>query len=172
MEENNMSVEEHREKSRKTVKVLVVTVSDTRTKETDISGKIIKEILEKHGHKIVDHIIIENDENIINTFMENEITWFRAEVIIFTGGTGISSKDKTVNLIEKMLDKKLDGFGELFRYLSYKDIGTASVLSRAMAGVAGNSLVICLPGSPDGVTLALEQIILPEIGHMVMEIAK
>ncbi len=167
-----MSLEEHREKSRKSVKVLVVTVSDTRTKETDTSGKLIREILEKHSHKIVDSIIIENDANIIQTFVENELTWFRAEAIIFNGGTGISSKDITVNLLEKMLDKKLDGFGEFFRYLSYKEIGTAAMMSRAMAGVAGSTLIICLPGSPKAVTLAMEKLVLPEIGHMVMEIFK
>ncbi|HPZ08896.1 MAG TPA: molybdenum cofactor biosynthesis protein B [Candidatus Eremiobacteraeota bacterium] len=167
-----MSLEEHRKKSPGSVKVIVMTVSDTRTKETDETGKIIKELLEKNSHVIVDYQIIENDREIITNFIENELTWYRSQAIIFNGGTGISSKDMTVEIVEKLLDKKLHGFGEFFRYLSYKEIGPAAMLSRSMAGVAGSTLIICLPGSPKAAKLAMEKLILSEIGHMVMEIMK
>ncbi len=167
-----MSLKEHKEKAPARVKVMVVTVSDTRTKETDETGKIIVHALKEASHEVIDHIIMENTADPIKSFIERELVWYRTQVIIFNGGTGISSKDITVDIVEKMLDKKLDGFGEMFRYLSYKEIGTASILSRTMAGVAGSTLIICLPGSPKAAKLALEKLILPEIGHMIFEITK
>ena len=167
-----MSLKEHRKKSPQSVKVIVVTVSDSRTKETDVTGKYIAETLKKESHEIVDHVIMENNSQSIEAFIAREMVWYRAQVLIFNGGTGISSKDITVNAVEKMIDKKLDGFGELFRALSYKEIGSAAILSRAMAGVAGSTLIICLPGSPKASELALEKLILPEIGHMVFEVLK
>lgn len=167
-----MSVEEHKKDAPKNVTIIVVTVSDTRTKETDESGKIIVDLLKNSGHEIIDHIIMENNESVLKTFIEHELVWYRAQVILFNGGTGISSRDITVETVEKLMDKKLDGFGEIFRYLSYKEIGTAALMSRTMACVCGSTIVICLPGSPKAVKLAMEQLVLREIGHMVGEVTK
>jgi len=167
-----MSLEEHRKQALKKVSAIIVTVSDTRKEETDECAGLIKDFLAVNSHKMVDYMIIKNDGNALKDLMEKEIKLKRTQVIIFNGGTGLSSKDITVTVLENFFDRKIDGFGELFRYLSYNEIGTAALLSRTCAGVARGILIICLPGSPKAVKLALDKLILPELGHMVKEIEK
>lgn len=164
-----MGYEEHKEKSPKSVRCAVLTISDSRTEETDESGKLIKEKLSQNGHKIVAYSLLKNDAVAIKNKINELLSKDEVQVIIASGGTGVSQRDITIETLSPMLEKKLDGFGELFRFLSFQEIGTASVMSRAMAGVVRGKVIICIPGSLGAVTLAMDKIILPEIGHMVRE---
>lgn len=163
---------EHKEQSPKSVVCAVITISDSRTEATDESGMTLKEKLAGNGHRLLFYALLKNDADAIKKQVQDLLQRSDLQVIITTGGTGASRRDITIETISPLLEKKLDGFGELFRYLTYQEIGTTSVMSRAMAGVAGGKIVICLPGSLGAVTLALEKIILPEIGHMVREAAR
>ena len=165
-----MGYREHKCHSLKNVSVAVITVSDTRTKENDESGKYIIEKLEENSHKIISYSIIRDEENLIRDEIKKLINNDDAQVIITNGGTGISRRDVTIDVVEDLLDKKLDGFGEIFRYLCYKEIGSPAVMSRAVAGAVKNKIIICLPGSLGAVKLGIEKLIIPEIGHLVWEI--
>lgn len=164
-----MSHHEHKELSPKSVNCAVLTISDSRTEATDESGRFIKEQLAGHGHQVLFHALLKNDAPAIRETIEELLARNDVDVIITTGGTGVSHRDVTVETVSPMLDKRFDGFGELFRYLTYQEIGTTSVMSRAVAGVAQDKVMISLPGSLGAVTLAIDKIILPEIGHMVRE---
>ncbi len=164
-----MSHHEHKEKSPKSVTCAVLTISDSRTEETDESGRFLREKLHENGHRLLFYALLKNDADAIKKQVGNLLQQPDMQVIITTGGTGAGHRDVTVETITPFLEKKLDGFGELFRYLTYQEIGTTSVMSRAMAGVANGKILISLPGSLGAVTLATEKIILPEIGHMVRE---
>jgi molybdopterin adenylyltransferase len=166
------STQEHRESAPESISCAVVTVSDTRTEETDKSGKIIKDALTKAGHAIIDYRIVKDEAIEIETLLNELASRDDADAIIFNGGTGISNRDTTFDVIDRMLEKKLDGFGELFRWLSWYEIGPASMLSRATAGTYRNSLVFLTPGSSNAVNLAMEKLIAPEVAHMVFEIRK
>jgi molybdenum cofactor biosynthesis protein B len=137
--------------------------------ETDESGKLIKQRLLDKGHKIVYYTILKNDAAILKNKIAELIQQEEVQVIITSGGTGLSHKDVTVDTVQAMLEKQLDGFGELFRQLTYQELGTASIMSRATAGVINGKIIICFPGSLGAATLAMDKIILPEIGHMVRE---
>jgi molybdenum cofactor biosynthesis protein B len=165
-----MGYREHKCHSLKNVAVAVITVSDTRTKENDESGKYIMKKLEENSHKIIFYSIIRDEENLIRDEIKKLINNNDVQVIITNGGTGISRRDVTIDVVDGLLDKKLGGFGEIFRYLSYKEIGSSAIMSRAVAGAAKNKIIICLPGSFDAVKLAIEKLILPEIGHIVWEL--
>lgn len=155
------------------VNCAVVTVSDTRNKETDKSGKLIMELLTDSNHQVNMYEIVPDDEATIRRTVENAVTNHAIEAVIVNGGTGISNRDVTIESIQPLFDKELPGFGELFRYLSYEfDIGTASMLTRAICGVANNRIVFSIPGSSGAVKLAMEKLIIPELGHMVTEINK
>lgn len=167
-----MGYKEHKKQALKSVKVAVITVSDTRTKENDESGKYLMKSLEEKGHDIVSYCIIKDEKELIKDEIEKLVNNNEAQVIITNGGTGISRRDVTIDVAENLLDKKLDGFGEIFRYLSYKEIGSPAVMSRAVAGTVKNKILICLPGSLDAVKLAIEKLIVPEIGHMLWEVSK
>lgn len=157
----------------KNIPCAVITVSDTRTEETDRSGKCIMKLLKEAGHFVNKYKIIPDDKDQIQEIIEQMIHHEQIKAIIVNGGTGISNRDVTIESIEPFFDKQLPGFGELFRYFSYKyDIGTASMLSRAVCGVANHRLIFSIPGSTGAVTLAMERLILPEIGHMIKEIHK
>lgn len=147
----------------------VLTISDSRMEQDDESGKLLKEKLSRNGHKMLAYAVLKNDADAIKRKIEELLKLADLQVIITSGGTGISHRDITIETISPMLNKNLDGFGELFRFLTYQEIGTGSIMSRAMAGVVGGKVVICLPGSLGAVTLALGKIILPEIGHLVRE---
>lgn len=164
-----MGYEEHKEKAPRSVSCAAITISDSRTEENDESGKLIKEKLSQNGHKVIFYSILKNEADAIQKKTYELLEQEEVQVIITSGGTGVSHRDVTIESISPILKKKLDGFGELFRLLSYQEIGTASVMSRAMAGVAGGKVIICLPGSLGAVSLAMEKLILPEIGHMVRE---
>ncbi|MFH1031571.1 MAG: molybdenum cofactor biosynthesis protein B [Chloroflexota bacterium] len=164
-----MGYEEHKEKSPKSVSCAVLTISDSRSEETDESGKLIKERLSQNGHKVAAYSLLKNDAIAIKNRINELLSKDEVQVIITSGGTGVSHRDITIETLFPMLEKKLDGFGELFRLLTFQEIGTASVMSRAMAGVAKGKVIICIPGSLGAVTLAMDKLILFEIGHMVRE---
>ncbi|UCD09706.1 MAG: molybdenum cofactor biosynthesis protein MoaB [Dehalococcoidales bacterium] len=163
-----MSHLEHKELSPQAVSCAVLIISDSRTEKTDESGKYLTEKLEDTGHTVVDYALLKNDPEAIKKKLE-ELLNQDIQVIIASGGTGVSMRDVTVETVTPMLDKMLDGFGELFRTLSYTEIGTASIMSRAIAGVISGKIIVCVPGSLAAVKLALDKIILPEVGHMVRE---
>jgi molybdopterin adenylyltransferase len=168
-----MSTHEHKKEAPRTVHCKVITVSDTRTRETDKSGKLMMELLEQAGHKIVDYVIVKDEEGPIKAEILKGCAKEEIEVILTNGGTGIAKRDVTIETIQNLLDKEIVGFGELFRMLSYQeDIGSAAILSRAIAGVVNNKAVFSTPGSTGAVKLAMNKLILPEIGHVVREIQK
>ncbi len=165
-----MGHREHHEKAGGQVKVFIVTVSDTRTIDTDASGAIIRDKLEAAGHIVAGHRIIKDETSEINNLLDTMPETVQA--VIFNGGTGISRRDTTYDALEARLDKTLPGFGEIFRMLSYEDIGPAAMMSRAVAGIAGGTVVVSIPGSSGAVTLAMEKIIIPEIAHIVWEASR
>lgn len=165
-----MGVKDHKKKAKKNMKCAVITVSSSRVKEDDESGKIISSILETNGHKIIYYNILKDDLELLKTEVQKLIIDGEVEIIILNGGTGISKKDVTIEAVSQLFEKKLSGFGELFRALSYKEIGSASIMSRAIAGVANSKIIICIPGSPNAVRLAVEKIIINELAHMVWEV--
>jgi molybdopterin adenylyltransferase len=168
-----MSVQEHKKQAAKVVGCKIITVSDTRDKETDKSGKQMIELLENEGHNIIDYVIVKDEsvpiENEIIKGCNNE----EIDVILLNGGTGIAKRDVTIETVQNLLEKEIVGFGELFRMLSYQeDIGSSAILSRAIAGVVKNKAVFSTPGSTGAVKLAMHKLILPEIGHVVRELQK
>ena len=167
-----MGTDEHKAKSPKTVGCMVVTVSDSRNRENDLSGDLICSLLEEGSQLLVDRVIVKNNPLDIEGAIIRGMQHPEVQAIILSGGTGISPRDNTTDAVEEHLDKSLDGFGELFRYLSFKEIGPSAMLSRAVAGVSGRKVLFSIPGSPKAVELALRKLILPEIGHMVREASK
>jgi molybdenum cofactor biosynthesis protein B len=149
----------------------IITISDTRTPETDTSGAAIRAGLENQGHTVVRYAVA-RDEPAEIVALVRELIGVGCQVILTNGGTGISRRDSTFEAIDGLLQKRLPGFGELFRMLSYADIGPAAMLSRATAGTLGDALIFCLPGSSGAVRLALEKLILPELPHLVWEILR
>ena len=148
----------------------VITVSDTRTIETDRSGQLIKQLLTQAGHQILTYTIVKDEPAAIRdllTYLEHQ---FKLEAIILTGGTGIAPRDTTYDVISNWLDRTIPGFGEIFRYLSYKQIGSRAIASRAVAGVKQQKLVFSLPGSSNAVKLGITELILPELNHLVKQI--
>jgi len=164
-----VSYQEHKEKAPQKVSCAVLTISDTRTEQDDESGKLITEKLSQNGHRVMFYSVLKNEADSIKRKIYELLRQEELQVIITSGGTGVSHRDITVDTISPILEKKLDGFGELFRFLSYQEIGTASIMSRAIAGAAGGKVILCLPGSLGAANLAMDKIILPEIGHMVRE---
>jgi molybdenum cofactor biosynthesis protein B len=152
--------------------VHVVTVSDTRTVETDSSGRLAKELLSAAGHTITGYTILRDEPAEVAALIRRIADEGTADAILTSGGTGVSSRDSTIEAIGSLLDKRLDGFGELFRMLSYAEIGAAAMLSRAVAGLHRHVVVFATPGSSNAVRLALEKLILPELGHLVGEMRK
>jgi len=166
------SVEKHREASPEEIRVAVLTISDTRTLETDTGGNIIAESMRAAGHKVVSRGIVKDDAPRIKEVLEGLLADEGVDAIITTGGTGVSARDTTYEVVSRLIDKKLDGFGEIFRILSYEEVGAAAILSRAVAGAAGTKFVACLPGSTNAVRLATEKLLVPEISHVVFELRK
>jgi molybdenum cofactor biosynthesis protein B len=166
------SVHKHRESAPEHVRVAVLTISDTRTPETDTGGDTIEELMRGACQEVVERGIVKDDAARIRTELVDLLVRPDVDAVITTGGTGISARDTTYEVVERMLDKRLDGFGEIFRMLSYEEIGAAAVLSRAVAGAVGTKLVACLPGSRNAVRLAVEKLLAPEIPHIVFELKK
>ncbi|MBB5172945.1 MogA/MoaB family molybdenum cofactor biosynthesis protein [Texcoconibacillus texcoconensis] len=168
-----MGVNQHRKEAPKNVKCMIVTVSDSRTKATDKSGKLIIDLLKEAGYEVTDYQITKDEYTSIREMVRGADNRSDIEAIIFNGGTGITLRDTTYEAVSSMLDKTIPGFGELFRFLSFRDdIGAAAMLSRAVAGVRGKTAVFSIPGSSGAVKLATEQLIIPELTHVMREIYK
>jgi molybdenum cofactor biosynthesis protein B len=164
--------EEHKQLGPKAVKCAVVTVSDTRTPETDYGGRTVAYTLADSGHRVTRRWIVRDDPAEIQDALNEAFEDDEIEAVLFTGGTGIARRDVTYEVVAAALEKTIEGFGELFRYLSYKHIGPAAMLSRAIAGVARGKLIAALPGSQDACSLAMEKLLVPELGHIIQQLKK
>lgn len=169
-----MGHEEHRERAPRTVACAVVTVSDTRTEETDTSGAAIRALLGAAGHAIASYRILKDEPTAIIETLRALAASGEVDAVILNGGTGISRRDSTFEAVSNLLMKRIEGFGEIFRALSFQEIGAAAMLSRAVAGLVGERgmVVFSIPGSEAAVRLAMERLILPEIGHVVYEMRR
>jgi molybdenum cofactor biosynthesis protein B len=160
---------EHKREAPRSVRCYVLTISDSRTEDTDTGGLAIRELLEAAGHQVVGRAIVRDDRDLVRGAIERQLVNPDVQVVITTGGTGITARDSTFEAVSALLDKRLDGFGELFRMLSFEQIGSAAMLSRACAGLAAGRIVVALPGSEAAVRLAMERLLIPELGHLVRE---
>jgi len=160
-------VTEHKGKAHRTVRCAVITLSDTRTEETDTSGKRIKDLLAEQGQPVVAYRILKDEPEQLAAVVQALLAQPEVDAIITNGGTGIAPRDTTFEAIQGLLEKEISGFGEMFRMLSYSDIGAAAMLTRATAGVANGKVIISLPGSTGAVELGMTKLVLPELGHMM-----
>ncbi len=167
-----MSHVEHKAQAPVSVACYVLTVSDSRTPDTDTSGRAIRQMLEDAGQMVTGHAIVKDEPAQVTSHVRAQLADPRTQVIITTGGTGVTSRDGTFEAIDRLLEKRLDGFGELFRMLSFPEIGAAAMLSRATAGTAARKAIFVLPGSEHAVRLAMTRLILPELGHVVQQLSK
>ncbi len=163
---------EHRAQSPATTRCFVLTISDTRTPETDTGGDAIVELLETAGHEVAARRIVPDEPAEVQSTIRVALEDAGVHAVITTGGTGISARDRTYEAIGELLERRLDGFGELFRMLSYQEIGSAAMLSRATAGTARGRIILSLPGSEHAVRLAMHKLVLPELGHLVREASR
>jgi molybdopterin adenylyltransferase len=163
---------EHKAEAPRSIRCFVLTVSDTRTEATDTGGRTISDLLTAAGHQVVGRSIVKDDPQHVRDAVHRQLADDAAQVIITTGGTGITSRDSTYEAISSLLEKQLDGFGELFRMLSYEEIGASAMLSRATAGLAHGRIIVALPGSEAAVRLAMQKLLLPELGHLVQQATK
>ena len=163
---------EHKANAPQSIGCWVLTISDSKTPETDTSGKLIRELLTGAGHTVAGSGIVRDEPTEVQRVIREACANDAVRAVIMTGGTGITSRDSTFEAVESMLDKRLPGFGELFRMLSYQEVGGAAMLSRAQMGVARGRIVVSLPGSPNACRLALEKLLLPELGHLVRELSR
>jgi molybdenum cofactor biosynthesis protein B len=165
-----VALEEHRKTAVAGVRCAVLTISDTRAVETDVSGRAIVELLEGARHVVAKRQILRDEPKDVHDAVLGQIGG--VDAVITTGGTGITSRDSTYEAIASLLDKRLEGFGELFRVLSYQEIGSAAMLTRATAGVARGTAIFMLPGAENAVRLAMTKLILPELGHVIRELRR
>ncbi|MBI4641828.1 MAG: molybdenum cofactor biosynthesis protein MoaB [Candidatus Tectomicrobia bacterium] len=165
-----MAHEEHKQAAQRSLSCAVITVSDTRTEETDTSGRLILDLLKEEKHNIAEYTIIRDEQHAIRAAIKSLLEREGVQAIVLNGGTGISPRDVTCEVVESFLEKRLDGFGEIFRYLSFQEIGSAAIMSRAVAGTVGGKILISLPGSTGAVRLAMTKLVLPELGHMVSQV--
>ncbi|MCC6747485.1 MAG: molybdenum cofactor biosynthesis protein MoaB [Deltaproteobacteria bacterium] len=170
---HSKSTEEHRHHAAKKgpVTLAIVTVSDTRTPETDESGRLLRERAELAGHMVAAYEIVPDDPATVRELLDR-LAAGPAQLVLFNGGTGLSKRDSTYEALAERLEKTLPGFGELFRMLSYEQVGAAAMLSRAVAGVYRGKVVVCTPGSPAAVSLAWEKLLEPELAHLAWEVAR
>ena len=167
-----MSSLEHKALAPISVACFVLTVSDTRTEANDTGGQAIRELLERAGHSISGHDIVKDEPSQVTAIVRRQLAEQATQVIITTGGTGISARDTTYEAVTALFEKRLDGFGELFRMISFHQIGSAAMMSRATAGTVGRKAIFVLPGSPAAVRLAMEKLIVPELGHVMQQLQK
>ncbi|MSO56983.1 MAG: molybdenum cofactor biosynthesis protein MoaB [Acidobacteria bacterium] len=167
-----MSHLDHRATSPSSVRCYVLTISDTRQPGTDSSGQAIAALLEAGGHTVAGRDIVRDDAAGIRLALDARLSDPAVQVIVTTGGTGITSRDSTYEVVSALLEKRLEGFGELFRMLSYQEIGPAAMMSRACAGRARGKLIVSLPGSEHAVRLAMNKLVVPELGHLVRELSR
>ncbi|MDJ0867810.1 MAG: MogA/MoaB family molybdenum cofactor biosynthesis protein [Myxococcota bacterium] len=170
--EHPSSAHRHRHHAPRSVPAVVITVSDTRTLEDDTGGALLAELLEGGGHQVLARVIVADEIEAIRKAVDEAIMRADVRAVLLTGGTGIAARDVTPEAIQPILDRPLPGFGELFRQLSYEEIGSAAMLSRALAGTARGRVLFALPGSRAAIRLALEKLVLPELGHLAAEAAK
>lgn len=163
------SVVQHRADSPTAVRCVVVTVSDTRTPATDTGGDLLANLLIQAGHSVMAREIIPDEPNQLQAVLHQYTQDPDVDACLFTGGTGISRRDRTCETIGNALEVPLPGYGELLRYLSYQEIGAAAMLSRALAGLIGRKVILTMPGSPAAIRLAMEKLIGPELSHLVRE---
>ena len=166
------SLTEHKARGPVSICCGIITCSDTRTPETDKSGQLLRELLSKEGHQIDAYHIVKDEPANVQKLIQDLANKQTLAAIIINGGTGISQRDSTFEAIDGLLEKRLVGFGEIFRYLSYKDIGSPALLSRATAGLYQGKVIFSIPGSSGAVRLAMEALIIPELSHIVGEIQK
>ncbi len=167
-----MSHIEHRAAAPTSVRCYVLTISDSRTEATDTSGRVIQDLLSGNGHQVTGRQILPDDPARVRAALRAQLANPDVQAILTTGGTGISSRDNSYEAIDSLLEKRLTGFGELFRALSYQEIGAAAILSRACAGISQGKVILSVPGSEHAVRLAMTKLILPELGHLVREAAR
>ncbi|WP_442481473.1 MogA/MoaB family molybdenum cofactor biosynthesis protein [Aeoliella sp. SH292] len=167
-----MSVQQHRQAGETSLRVAVLTVSDTRTLETDKGGALVIELLAAAGHEVADREIVPDEPMLVQAMLEQWVANETIDAVLITGGTGISARDNTFEVVALMLTRLLPGYGELFRMLSYQEIGAAAMLSRAVGGLCDQTIVLTMPGSTAAVRLAMEKLIVPELGHLVHEARK
>jgi molybdenum cofactor biosynthesis protein B len=151
---------------------MVITCSDTRTPDTDTSGQLIQKLLKEQGHRVIAYHLVKDEPSKIKAKVKAALTDKKIQAIIINGGTGISKRDSTFEAVDAMLEKRLVGFGEIFRYLTYQDIGSPAIMSRATAGIIKGRVLFSTPGSENAVRLAMEKLILRELGHLVKELSK
>jgi len=161
-----MSHQQHRQQAPGSIRCAVITVSDTRTPENDTSGQYMQQTLTQAGHTVSAYSIVKDEPEDIRRLLTHFIQAEDTDAILLSGGTGLAPRDGTYEVVQSCLEKELTGFGELFRYLSYEEIGAAAMMSRATAGVARGTVIVSMPGSSAAVRLAMEKLILPELAHM------
>ena len=163
---------EHRATAPRSVGCWVLTISDTKTPETDTSGALIRQLLLDAGHAVVGSTIVRDEPKDVQRVIREACVTDAVRAVIATGGTGITSRDSTYEAIDALLDKRLPGFGELFRMLSYEEVGAAAMLSRAQLGIHARRIIVSLPGSPNACRLALEKLLIPELPHLIREVSR
>lgn len=163
---------EHKSHAPKLIGCMVITCSDTRTPDTDTSGQLIQKLLKEQGHRVIAYHLVKDEPSKIKAKVKAALTDKKIQAIIINGGTGISKRDSTFEAVDAMLEKRLVGFGEIFRYLTYQDIGSPAIMSRATAGIIKGRVLFSTPGSENAVRLAMEKLILRELGHLVKELSK
>ncbi|MFM8172649.1 MAG: molybdenum cofactor biosynthesis protein B [Pirellulaceae bacterium] len=169
---DNSPSQSHRDQAPQSVGVAVITVSDTRTLLDDLGGALIVQLLELAGHRVMARSIIIDQQERITEAVEAMLADPQVDAVLLTGGTGLAARDQTTEAVQRLFDAEVPGYGELFRMLSYQEIGPAAMLSRAVAGRVGRKLVLTMPGSPNGVRLAMDKLIVPELAHLVLHAGK
>jgi molybdenum cofactor biosynthesis protein B len=167
-----VGVGDHKAQAPLSVGCFVLTVSDTRTVDTDTSGRAIRDLLEQAGHVVIASGLVRDDPDHVTAIVRKQLADTATRVIITTGGTGVTSRDGTFEAVDRLFDKRLTGFGELFRMLSFEEIGSAAMMSRAAAGTVGGKAIFVLPGSENAVRLAMTRLIVPELGHVAQQLSK
>lgn len=167
-----MSVDEHRSYAPETLGYAVVTVSDTRALEEDRSGNALVELVEEAGHRVVERRLVRDEVSLVRQVVIELTARDDVDVVVLTGGTGFSPRDLTVDAVTPLLQRPVEGFGELFRMLSFEEVGAAAMLSRATAGIVHGRLVFALPGSRPAVRLAMERLVLPEAAHLLGQVRR
>ena len=163
---------EHKSHAPESIGCMVITCSDTRTPETDISGQLIQTLLKEQGHHVVSYHVVKDEPGQILFRITLGTTNDAIRAVIVNGGTGISRRDSTFEAVDEILEKRLSGFGEIFRLLTYQEIGSSAMMSRATAGIMKGRILFSIPGSENAVRLAMQKLILPELGHLVKELSK
>ena len=163
---------QHRSQAPATIRCSVITISDTRTRQSDTGGDLICELLADAGHSVERRLLLPDEPQPIRTALLEEAASGSVDALLLTGGTGVSPRDQTPETVQGLLTKSLPGYGELFRMLSFEEIGAAAMMSRAAAGLIGQTVLFTMPGSPAAIRLAMTRLILPELGHFVAEARK